>query len=237
MRHYGIVEWVDFARGVAQSGETEAMGAHLAGGCPECRGIADFCEKLSRVCRGMMAMPVPQNVVQRAASIFRAGFPRPSKRSLRIPIELIFDSFLVPAPAGLRASWQVGWQALYHAGDCSLDLRLEPELHTGRAAIIGQVANHQAPETGMADLAVCLKSGKVVVAETRSNRFGEFQMEYEQQKRLQLYVYLDGGARFIQVPLKRFVAETPVGGNRSQANATPKKQRTTRPSRSQGSRG
>jgi hypothetical protein len=237
MRHYGIVEWVDFARGIAPSGETDAMGAHLAKGCPECRSIADFCDKLARVCQGMTAMPVPQNVLRRAASIFTAGLSRPSKRSLRIPIELIFDSFLVPAPAGLRASWQVGWQALYHAGDCSLDLRLEPELHTGRAAIIGQVANHQAPEAGMADLPVCLKSGKVVVAETRSNRFGEFQMEYEQQKRLQLYVYLDGGARFIQVPLKRFVAETPVGGNRLQANATPKRRGTTGASRSKGTRG
>jgi hypothetical protein len=237
MRHYGIVEWVDFARGVAQSRETEAMRTHLAEGCTECRNLADFCEKLSRVCHGMTPMPVPQNVLQRAASIFTPGFSRPSKRSLRIPIELIFDSFLVPAAAGLRASWQVGWQALYHAGDCSLDLRLEPELHTGRAAIIGQVANHQAPEAEMANLPVRLKSGKVVVAETRSNRFGEFQMEYEQQKRLQLYVYLDGGARFIQVPLKRFVAETPVGGNRLQANATPKNKSITRASRSKGSRG
>jgi len=237
MSHYGIVEWVDFARGVARSGETEAMGAHLAGGCPECRSIADFCEKLARVCQGMAAIAVPQSVVQRAASIFTAGASRPSKRSFRIPIELVFDSFLVPAAAGLRASWQVGWQALYHAGDCSLDLRLEPELHTGRAAIIGQVANHQAPEAEMADLPVCLKSGKVVVAETRSNRFGEFQMEYEQQKRLQLYVYLDGGARFIQVPLKRFVADTPVGGNRLQAIATPKRQRPGGSSRSKGSRG
>jgi hypothetical protein len=159
-------------------------------------------------------MPVPDEAVRAARSIFAAHTRRPPKRSFRIPIEVIFDSFLVPAPAGLRASWQVGWQALYHAGECSLDLRVEPELHTCRAAIIGQVSNHQSPEAAMADLAVCLKSGRVVVAETRSNRFGEFQMEYEQQKRLQLYVYLDGGSRCIQVPLKRFVAETPVGGNR-----------------------
>jgi hypothetical protein len=47
------------------------------------------------------------------------------------------------------------------------------------------------------------------VAETLSNRFGEFQMEYEQQRRLQLCVYLEGGARCIQVPLKRLAASRP----------------------------
>lgn len=226
MKHYGIVQWVEFARGVAPAGEAGSMREHLATGCPECQSIANFCDKLSRICRGISPAPVPEAAVQRARSIFLTRFPRPARRSFRIPIEVIFDSFLVPSPAGLRASWQVGWQALYQAGECSLDLRVEPELHTCRAAIIGQVSNHQAPESEMVDLPVCLKSGKVVVAETRSNRFGEFQMEYEQQKRLQLYVYLDGGARCIQVPLKRFVAETPVGGNRLKANATPKSKRT-----------
>lgn len=226
MKHYGIVQWAEFARGFVVAGEARSMEEHLATGCSECRGIADFCGKVAQICRGISPAPVPDVAVQTARSIFPTRFPRPVKRSFRIPIEVIFDSFLVPSPAGLRASWQVGWQALYHAGECSLDLRVEPELHTCRAAIIGQVSNHQAPETEMVDLPVCLKSGKVVVAETRSNRFGEFQMEYEQQKQLQLYVYLDGGTRCIQVPLKRFVAETPVGGNRLKANATPRKMRT-----------
>ncbi|HWC97581.1 MAG TPA: hypothetical protein VG456_12540 [Candidatus Sulfopaludibacter sp.] len=227
MKHYGIAEWVDFVRGLSKPGEADGMRQHLAAGCAECQGISDFCETLAKVCRGMAPMPVPSQTLQRARSIFLMKFPRPSKRSFRIPIEVIFDSFLVPAPVGLRSSWQVGWQALYHAGDCSLDLRLEPELHTCRAAIIGQVANHQAPEAEMANLPVCLKSGKVVVAETRSNRFGEFQMEYEQQKRLQLYVYLDGGTRFIQVPLKRFVVEAPVGGSRLKANAATGKKKSS----------
>jgi hypothetical protein len=237
MKHYGIVQWVDFARGVVADGVAEGMREHLATGCPECQHIADFCEKLSQICRGMAPLPVPEAAVAAARSIFLAKFPRSPKRSFRIPIEVIFDSFLVPAPAGLRASWQVGWQALYHAGECSLDLRVEPELYTCRAAIIGQVSNHQAPATEMADLPVCLKSGKVVVAETRSNRFGEFQMEYEQQKRLQLYVYLDGGARCIQVPLKRFVAETPVGGNRLKASATPKNQQSGLTGKNKGNKG
>ena len=50
------------------------------------------------------------------------------------------------------------------------------------------------------------------MAETRSNRFGEFQMEYDQQSRLQLWIYLDGGARRIVAPLRKIAAQSPSGG-------------------------
>jgi hypothetical protein len=101
----------------------------------------------------------------------------------------------------------VGWQALYRAGDCSLDLRIEPELHSSRAAVIGQISNHVLPGDRMEGIAVYVKSGRVVVAETRSNEFGEFQMEYEQQGRLQLCVDLENGSKRFQVPLKKFASE------------------------------
>jgi hypothetical protein len=225
MKHFGIIQWVDFARGVVAPAEVARMQAHLESGCPECQGIADFCNRLAGVCHAIEPMRVPDAAVQQAKAIFQARMVRARKRQFRIPVELIFDSFLVPAPVGLRASWQIGWQALYRAGECSLDLRVEPELHTGRAALIGQVSNHESPESEMTGLPVYLKSGKAVVAQTRSNRFGEFQMEYEQQKRLQLYVYLDGGARCIQVALKEFVAEEPLGGDRLKPGLAPRKKR------------
>ena len=77
----------------------------------------------------------------------------------------------------------------------------------------------------MADLPVCVKSGRLVVARTRSNQFGEFQMEYEQQGRLELCVYLDGGARCIQVPLKRFASERPAGTDRLRLGLRPGQKR------------
>jgi hypothetical protein len=66
----------------------------------------------------------------------------------------------------------------------------------------------------MENVPVYLKSGKSVVAETRSNRFGEFQMEYEQQGRLQLCVYLEDGSKCFQVPLKKFAADKSLGAER-----------------------
>ena len=54
--------------------------------------------------------------------------------------------------------------------------------------MIGQITNHVLPELEMGNLPVCLRAGKQVVAETLSNRFGEFQMEYDQQAQLKLCI-------------------------------------------------
>jgi hypothetical protein len=220
MTHYGIVQWVDFARAVATEEERCAMAEHLATGCPECVQLAVFCEALARVCQGM-SHPTPASAERLALSICPSLSSMRPRRLFRIPLELIFDSSLAPAPAGLRSTWQVGWQALYRAGDCSLDVRIEPDLRSSRAALIGQVSNYALPELQMAGMTVYLKSGRQVIAETRSNRFGEFQIEYVQQRRLQLCIHLDGGSRCIVAPLRRIAAEGP-GGARLTAAARKK---------------
>jgi subtilisin family serine protease len=202
MKHFGISQWVDFARGVAAGAEAQPMRDHLAEGCGECSDLAEFSSKLAQVCEGIDEITPPEYAVRNAKAIFPAQAPARSRRTMRMPVELIYDSSLVPAPAGLRATWQVGWQTLYRAGDCSLDLRIEPELASARASVIGQISNHVAPEQRMENIPVVVKSGRTVVAETRSNRFGEFQLEYEQDSRLQLCVYLGEGSKSFQVPLK-----------------------------------
>ena len=59
----------------------------------------------------------------------------------------------------------------------------------------------------MSNLQVSLRAGKLVIAETHSNRFGEFQLEYEQQSQLKLCIHL-GGAKMIQVPLKKLTSDS-----------------------------
>jgi hypothetical protein len=205
---------VDFVRGLASEVEAPAMRRHLAEGCSDCQEVADFCRSLNHVCVDMAEQPAPEWLVRNAKAIFPIQAVASPKRAFRIPVELIYDSFLAPAPAGLRSTWQVGWQGLYRSGDCSLDVRIEPELSSSRAAVIGQISNHITPEQMMEGIPVYLKSGKLVVAETRSNRFGEFQMEYEQHGRLQLCVYLENSSKCLQVPLKKFAPEKLAGAER-----------------------
>lgn len=205
--HFAIAQWVDFARDLTVDADRMAMLEHLSNGCTECSENAEFFRKLNGICQEIPQFEAPESAVRLARAIFPRQAAVGTKRAFRVPVELVFDSFLAPATAGIRASWQMGWQGLYRAGDCSVDLRIEPDLGSARAAVIGQITNHIAPEIQMADLAVCLKQGKAVVAEARSNRFGEFQIEYEQQGRMQLCIYLDGGSKCIQVPLKKLISD------------------------------
>ena len=213
MKHYAIERWVDFSRNLVESEERSQMQGHLGLGCGECRQLADLTQRLTQTCRSIAVAQVPESTLRLARAIFPVRVQDRPRRGSRLPIELIFDSFLAPAPAGLRATWQVGWQGLYKAGECSLDLRIEPELKSARAAVIGQVTNHVAPSTEMGNLPVTLRAGNHVVAETVSNRFGEFQMEYEQKSHLQLVVHLQD-AKVIQVPLKKLIFDQPAAKSR-----------------------
>ena len=214
MKHYAIDQWADFTRGTLADVVRREMQTHLADGCAKCREISEFTSKLTETCTSLTRDPVPDYLVHLARAIFPARMQDRPRRGSRIPIELIFDSFLVPSPAGLRSTWQVGWQGLYRAGDCSVDVRIEPELKSQRAAVIGQIANHIAPDSQMGNLPVCLRAGNQVVAETLSNRFGEFQMEYEQQAKLQLCIGLRD-SKIIQVPLKKFTSDQSAAKSRT----------------------
>src|ERR1044072_6411044 len=145
MKHYGIAALVDFARDLASPETAAAIQAHLSTGCPECAEMSHFLNKLTGICRGVASISVPDDALRSARSILPASFVIKPVRARRVAAQLIFDSFLARAAAGLGSSWQCAWQALYRAGDCSLDLRVVPELHSSRAAMMGQISNHQVP--------------------------------------------------------------------------------------------
>jgi hypothetical protein len=214
MKHYTIEQWVDYCRNLTEGEEREQMHAHLADGCEDCHRLWALSAKLVVTCGAMKAIEVPDYALRMARAIFPVRIPERPRRGSRLPVELIFDSFLVPTPAGLRATWQIGWQGLYKAGECSVDLRIEPELKSARAAVIGQITNHVTPTTEMSNLAVSLRAGKEVIAETISNQFGEFQMEYEQQSQLKLCIHLRD-SKLIQVPLKTLTFDQPAAKSRS----------------------
>ncbi len=224
MKHYGITAWVDHTRGLLPEDLRVEMNSHLGEGCRECQELADFCARLEMVCKELAATEVPEWLTRNARAIFPARRPEPRRRAIRIPVEVIYDSFLAPAPAGLRATWQTGWQALYRSGDCWLDVRVEPELHSSRAAVIGQISNHAVPGSRMEGVPVYVKAGRSVVAETRSNAFGEFQLEYQQQSRLQLCVDLENGSQRFQVPLKKLAFNKTAGVDSPALPAEPKRE-------------
>jgi len=91
--------------------------------------------------------------------------------------ELIFDSFRVRLPAGVRSSPESGRQLAYRHKNKVVDLLITQEMETGRVLLAGQVTG-----VGMAKnngLVVLLIDGVTTAARTTTNQFGEFLFEFE----------------------------------------------------------
>ena len=199
--HYGILEWMEFARGMVPEETRSRMSSHLNEGCSDCRKTAAFFEKLANVCRDMLPDEAPDSMLQRARAICPQAVPRPAMAARRIPAELIYDSSLAPAPMGLRASKVTGSRVLYRAGNWSLDFHLEPGLQSSRVSVIGQILS-EGESGSVSNVPVALRSGATTVTETLSNQFGEFQMECKKHKNLRLCIHLERDTQFIEVPLQ-----------------------------------
>src|SRR5207244_12716639 len=106
----------------------------------------------------------------------------------RIPARLLYDSFREPLPAGVRTQRRLSRQALYVAGDYSLDLHWENERGSPRVALVGQIKNQKEPSKHLGDVPVLLISGKKLLARTVRNALAEFHMEYSPKTHLRLYV-------------------------------------------------
>ena len=188
MKHFDIDKWTDFIRGLVEDSARVAMERHRASGCRKCRHTADLLHKLVTATRNDSQVRVPDYALRCARAIFFLQQPEKVQILPRIPARLLYDSFREPLPAGVRTQQRLSRQALYQAGDYSLDLRLENETGTCRVTLVGQIQNRKRPSNWLGGVPILLVSGKQILAQAVSNSLGEFQMEYKPSKHLRLYV-------------------------------------------------
>ncbi len=108
-------------------------------------------------------------MVRSVRRIFILQLPEKVRLLPPVPARLLYDSSREPLPAGLRTQQRLSRQALYQAGDYSLDLRLESERGTSRVALVGQIQNRKQPGKRLGGVPVLLVSGKQILAQAVSN--------------------------------------------------------------------
>ncbi len=204
MKHFDIAKWTDFVRGLCEKLAEVAIGRHLASGCRKCSHTAGLLGKLAAAVRRDLQVQVPDHALRRARAIFILQQPEKVQILPRIPARLLYDSFREPLPAGVRTQQRLSRQALYEAGDYSLDLRWDNERGSPRVALVGQIKNRKEPSKHLGDVPVLLVSGKKLLARTVSNSLGEFQMEYSPTKHLRLYVPVRQPHKSVAVRLIEF---------------------------------
>jgi hypothetical protein len=206
MSHFKPEEWADLARDAASEEERKKMQSHLESGCKKCAGLFGTWKRVHDASRREALYRPPDSAVRTVKGM--GVIHGPSKnRPMRSPIaELLFDSLRSPMTAGVRSSSISARQLLYGIGDYRLDIRIEPQEDSDKVALVGQVLNSAEPDQPIGVISVVLKRGNKVVAQSTTNRFGEFQLECDLESSLRLQAGLPHG-QVVQIPLVE-----PAGG-------------------------
>jgi hypothetical protein len=174
VKHFSEALWADFVRNKVEPPSTKmAMQQHIDDGCQKCAATLRMWESILVIAQGESAFAPPDDIVRVAKSQFAPTVPEVNRG-----IRLLFDSNLQPLMAGVRGSVSAR-QFLYETDDYYIDLRLEPRREADRTCLVGQVLNRTGKDRGAQGVAVRLQERKLPLAETTTNQFGEFQLEFD----------------------------------------------------------
>ena len=182
MKHFSEEAWADLVRDVAAPAMKTMMQQHINDGCSKCGTALQVWQTVLSMARSEDVFTPPDDVVRVSKSQFAATVSA-AKHGLR----LLFDSNLQPITAGVRGSVSAR-QFLYETDDYYIDLRLEPRRDSDSACVVGQVLNRTGSERAAQEVPVRLHAGTSPLAETVTNQFGEFQLEFEASHNLCLTI-------------------------------------------------
>lgn len=101
-------------------------------------------------------------------------------------MQLIYDSFLQPAPPGTRSASMLVRQMLYRAEPYQVHIQIETRREQNRLAVTGQLVDLTHPEMVGREVQVMLSDGGKDVVNTVTNQFGEFRGEVHNSGDLQI---------------------------------------------------
>ena len=200
-RHAADEDWLDFARETGDPARRAELASHLAAGCRRCAGTFRLWRSAVEVARRDRAYEPPDALIRQVKGAFSLQRPNPRRT---LAASLVFDSFLQPLAAGVRASAPTPRQLLYKAGRYAIRLRAEEEAATGRVSLVGQVVDEDLPGSFLPQVTVLVFAGKQAIDQTRTNRLGEFAFEAAPAGALQLAIGLpEDGFLTVALPIAR----------------------------------
>lgn len=227
MKHFTTEEWADFARNVVAADKKELMESHLESGCKQCSGTADLWKQVQEMAHREASYEPPAGALRTVKAMYGIHREPEMTAATTSLAELLFDSINTPMFVGVRSTAVDVRQLLYGQGDYRLDLRLEPRVDSDRISIVGQLLNSVDPMATLGAIPVALLRGSKVVAETTTNRFGEFDFDTTLEQNLQLRVSIPQGPEF-SVPLVDPLAGNDAGTETSDSRSVRKLLRGTK---------
>lgn len=196
MAHFTLEQWADFARNTLKGKNKTDMQAHLDTGCERCGKVLKLWTRVREVSSREHSYAPSASTLRIVKSMLSAA-AKPSKQPV---LDLLFDSLLTPALAGVRSTTSTARQLLYAAGAYRIDLRMEPQLDTEKVSVMGQVLNSADPSQMIPTILVTLIRNNKAITSTQTGNFGEFQLECKLTAHLQLRLKLPDGVG-VEIPL------------------------------------
>lgn len=187
MKHFSEEAWADLARDMTAPMMKTMMQQHISDGCGKCETALQVWQVVLSIARSETAFTPPDDVVRVSKSQFAATLSGAKHAGAKRGLRLLFDSNLEPVRAGVRAVVSAR-QFLYETDEYYIDLRLEPRRDSDSPCVVGQVLNRMGSEPAAQQVPVRLHAGASPLAETVTNQFGEFQLEFEASHNLRLTI-------------------------------------------------
>jgi hypothetical protein len=200
MRHFSLEKLTDFVRDVVGQEEKNVIEKHLEGGCQECTKVLSTWNVVHQAARRESAYRPPESVVRTVKGLGSLHGLGKVSRMKAFVAQLLFDSSMSPLPVGVRSTSLAARQLLYGASNYRVDLRIQPQEDSDKVAIVGQILDSADPENAIGPIHVVLRKGKRIIAESVTNRFGEFHLECDLENSLHLQAGLPHG-QVVQIPL------------------------------------
>jgi hypothetical protein len=212
MNHFTLGEWADFVRHLMAPSVTTQMRQHLDGPCKRCSKLVRMWQDLFDFGSKEGLYRPPDRALRSVRGYYSLLKPGRESRRVATMARLIFDSLLEPLPAGVRSSQSSPRQLIYSAANFLVDMRLERRAR--RIHLVGQAQPRAGARARVAGINVCVLRGDETIAQTRSNRFGEFQFELDpSEENEEVTILLEGPTSAI-IPL-RSVGPSLGGGSKS----------------------
>lgn len=187
--HFALEELADFARNIGPAERLDAIKQHV-GGCRKCAKQAETWQRVAQAAHRLPASEPPDGTVRVVKALYAAHAPEKVKGVKSFVADLLFDSALAAAQSGVRSTTANPRQLLFGSGDYRIDLRIEPQDDVEKVALLGQVLYAKNPGRDLGCVAVSLSEGNRVLAQSQTNRLGEFQLQCDLKPNLLLRVML-----------------------------------------------
>ena len=112
-------------------------------------------------------------------------------------IQVLFDSFSQPAPAGMRSAPMSVRELVCRAEPYQVDIQLEAQAEHNRLVVTGQLLDVSQPDIVGAEVQITLSNLRGSFVQTVTNQFGEFRAELENSGDLQVSFLPSGRKPFV----------------------------------------